>query len=198
MDSMTRSRDENSLVGLVSGLREDVHILIHKEIELAKTEVSEKLAAFKRNAVFLGIGGVIAYLGLIFLLLSLGFLVASGFESLGLSTGIALFLGFLAIAIVAIALGGILVGKALNAFSKQSMVPEKTLNTLKEIKEGGLEQVSVPIKSYQTEPQPEISRTSDQVKADVERTRKRIGREVRGIKTRLQVAQIAASFVATI
>lgn len=190
MEASTQYRDGSTLFGLITGLREDVRNLFQEEVQLAKTEMAEKASYFGRNAVYLGIGGVIAYLALIFLLLALSFLAAFGFEALGLTTGIALFLGFIATALICGIVGGILVMKALKAFKTQSLVPEKTIETLKEIKGGGLEQSRVPIKVYQP-PTPEDNRSSEEIRTDLERTRSRIGREVRGIRTRLGFANLA-------
>jgi hypothetical protein len=194
MDSTTttRTRDGNTLLGLISGLREDVRDLFHEEVQLAKTEVAEKVSHFGRNSVYLAIGGAVLYLSVIFLLLALGFVASFALEAAGLSTGMSLFLGFLAVAVVAGIVGGILVAKSLKAMKKESLVPQKTIETLKEIKEGGLEQTRVPIRSvYSTSSEPEDRRTSDQIRSDLERTRGRIGEEVRGIKTRLRVATAA-------
>lgn len=188
----TRTRDGNTLLGLISGLREDVRDLFQEQVQLAKTEVSEKVSHFGRNGVHLAIGGVAALLGVIFLLVALGFLASWGLELLGLSTGMALFLGFLAIALVAGIVGGIVVAKSLKAIKKESLVPHKTIETLKEIKEGGLEQNRVVIKTaYEPAPEPEDHRTSDEIRSDMERTRGRINQEVRGIKTRLRAATAA-------
>jgi hypothetical protein len=185
----TQTREGNSLVGLISGLREDVRNLFHEEIQLAKTEISEKAALASRNAVYLAAGAVVALLGATLLLVALSFLASVGFQALGFSAGMALFLGFLVIAIVAAAVGGILINKAISAFKKHSLVPEKTIETLKEIKEGGLEQV--PIKRYQPKSISNDNRTSEQIRSDVEQTRSRIGREVRGIRTQLSLGRLA-------
>lgn len=177
---------------MISGLREDVRDLFQEQVQLAKTEVSEKISHFGRNGVHLAIGGVAALLGVVFLLLALGFLASWGLELLGITTGIALFLGFLAVALVVGIVGGILVAKSLKAIKKESLVPHKTIETLKEIKEGGLEQNRVVIKpAYEPEPELEDRRTSDEIRSDMERTRGRINQEVRGIKTRLRAATAA-------
>jgi len=194
METTTRTRETNSLLGLVAGLREDLGDLFRQEVQLAKTELSEKAAKFGRNAAYLGVGAVVGYLGLVFLLLSFSFLIAFGFEALGLSTGMALFLGFLVIAIISGAVGGILAMKAIHAFSSESLAPQKTIETLKEIKQGGIEQVPIRMQTPSA-PEPEDNRTSDQIRSEVERTRTRIGREVRGIKTRLNVARVANHMV---
>jgi hypothetical protein len=194
LHATTRSQQADSLLDLVSGLREDVRDLFHEEIQLAKAEISEKVSYASRNGLYLAIGGFVGLLSVTLLLASFGFLLSYAFEALGLSTGIALFLGFLVVAIVSGSVGGILVAKAISAFKKESLVPEKTIQTLKDIKQGGLEQV--PIKRYQPQTAaPEDRRSSEQIRSNVEETRSRIGREVHGIRTRLHMATVAAAVV---
>jgi hypothetical protein len=193
LHTINRSRDGDSLLDLIAGLREDVRSLFHEEIQLAKTEVSEKVSFVSRNAISLAIGGVIGLLAAVMLLAALCLLAAYAFSALGLSPGISLFLGFLVIAIVSGSIGGILVAKALGRFKKESLVPEKTLQTLKDIKQGGLEQA--PVKHFQPAPAPADNRNSDQIRSDVEQTRSRINREVRGIRTRLNMATAATLMV---
>src|SRR5262249_44422819 len=101
METRSPWRRGHSIFGLIDDLREDARDLIHQEIRLAKTELSEKVSRLGRNAAYLAIGGVIILLALIFFLLALGFLIAFGFEKLGLSTEIALVLGFTGIAVLA-------------------------------------------------------------------------------------------------
>jgi hypothetical protein len=182
------TRDEHSLIGLIEGLRDDIGQLIRSEVQLAKTELSEKASLLARNGMYLGIGAAVGCLSLIFLLIGVSFLIASGFEALGLSTGIALFLGFICIAVLSGIIAGALVAKAISAFSKETLVPEKTIATLQEIKEGGIEQV--PIRRAPAPPEPEDSRTSEQIREDVERTRGRIHEEVVGVRRRLSWAAL--------
>lgn len=190
MESAIPDHEAGSFLSLLSGLREDVRDLFHEEVQLAKKEFSEKASVFGRNSVYFALGGLVACLALTFLMIALGFLIASGLETLGIQTGVALCLGFLAIAVVAGVTGGILVCKALSAFKKNSFVPERTLETLREIKQGGLDQAPVVTKRVPP-PEPKDTRSSDQIRSDVERTRGRIGREVRGLRTQLQMATIA-------
>jgi len=193
LHTVNRSRDGESLLDLIAGLREDVRSLFQEEVQLARTELSEKLSFISRNAISLAIGAVIALLAAIMLLAALCLIAAYGFSALGLSQGISLFLGFLAIAIVSGSIGGILVAKALGQLKKESLVPEKTIQTLKDIKQGGLQQAQV--KHYQPAPAPPDNRNSDQIRSDVEQTRSRINREVRGIRTRLNMATAATLIV---
>ncbi len=196
METAFRSRDRESLVSLISGLREDVRHLFQQEVQLAKTELGEKAKYFGRNGLYLATGGIIGGYALLFFLLSLAFIIALGLQSADMSTGMALFLGFIIIAVCAGAVAGILVFKAISAFRKQSVAPEKTIETIKEIAQGGLEQVPVPIRIEHSVPTPQDNRSSDEIRADVEQTRQEIGREVRGIRFRLRLSEIATGMVA--
>src|SRR6478609_3950880 len=61
MHTTTYPRENHSLLGLIGGLREDVRNLFHEEVQLAKTELSEKASHFGRNAVYLAIGEAVGY-----------------------------------------------------------------------------------------------------------------------------------------
>ena len=56
---------QSSIGGLIRNLREDTKRLLNQQIELLKSELSEKTSCFGRNAVALAIGGFIAYAGFI-------------------------------------------------------------------------------------------------------------------------------------
>jgi len=197
MHTTTYPRENHSLLGLIGGLREDVRNLFHEEVQLAKTELSEKASHFGRNAVYLAIGGAVGYLAINLIFVSLAFIIGYAFETLGLSTGVALFLGFMAMGILMAAVGGIFAAKALSGFKKETLVPEKTIQTLRVIKEGGLEQAPVKTPTTPTLPknhQPD-RRSSAQIRTEVDETRQRIGREVRSLKTQLNVARVAGMAV---
>ncbi|MFO1497390.1 MAG: phage holin family protein [Verrucomicrobiota bacterium] len=191
MHTTAHPQTGTTLLGLISGLREDLKTLLHEEVQLAKKEVSEKVSRLRRNTVYLLVGVVAALLGVCFLLVAASLAAAFGLEALGLSALMALVLGFLAVAILTGSIGGILASKGLGSFAKESLVPEKTLETLQEIRAGGLEQVQVPIKRMSPAPEPADERTSDQIRGDLERTRMRIGREMKGLRTRLSVTGLA-------
>jgi hypothetical protein len=60
METAFRSRQSESLIGLISGLREDVRHLFHQEVQLAKTEMAEKAKYLGRNGLYLALGGLSA------------------------------------------------------------------------------------------------------------------------------------------
>jgi ElaB/YqjD/DUF883 family membrane-anchored ribosome-binding protein len=186
METTTHTRTTpHSLLDLITGLREDVRTLFQQEANLAKTELSEKATYLGRHAIYLGIGGSVAYLALALFMIGLGYLLALAFEQLGLSTGLALFLGFSCIALVLGAVAGVFLVRALKAFSKTSLMPERTIATLKEIKQEGLGQKDF----YRKQERPQESRSAE-IKSDIDATRARIGYEVRGIRQRLRVARM--------
>lgn len=72
----TSTAPRTSLRRLFRALTSDAKTFIRQEVQLAKTEIGEKLSEFGRNAAALAIGRFVAYAGLIVFLLSLGCLLA--------------------------------------------------------------------------------------------------------------------------
>src|SRR5439155_13244120 len=104
------------------------------EVQLAKAEISENISRMGRNAVAIAIGGFVAYAGLIVFLAGLGLLLGFAFEKLGLQPALAAFIGFAIIGLVAAGIGYGFIAEALKSFSHSSMKPEKTIETLKDLK----------------------------------------------------------------
>jgi hypothetical protein len=128
-----------SLKGLVRQLTDQVKTFIREEVQLAKTEISEKVSTLSRNAAILAVGAFIAYAGVIVLVGGLGLLAAFGFEKLGLDRVLAQCLGLAAIGLVFAGVGAIFVVKAIKTFSQESFIPEKTFETLNLSTDGGSE-----------------------------------------------------------
>lgn len=61
---------------LLSSLLKDVSLIFRKEVELAKTEASEKVSELGKGATSVAIGGALAFAGLLFLLLAATFAIA--------------------------------------------------------------------------------------------------------------------------
>lgn len=113
---------EPSLGTLFSKLTEDFSTLVQKEVELARTEAVESVSTILRSAVSMIAGGVIAYAGLIILLLAAAF---------GLANVIPLWVSALAIGLITLVIGGILISAGRNAISNVNIVPKKTVQTIK-------------------------------------------------------------------
>ena len=83
------ARDQASLISIIKDLRDDALTLGRQEIALAKREMAYKVTRLGRNAVFLGIGAVVALYGLFFVLLSLNNLLFAGLGQAGFSGSVA-------------------------------------------------------------------------------------------------------------
>jgi len=169
---------ETSLFGLIGRLRHEVKTLIREEVQLAKTEISEKISRFGRNAAWLAAGGVAALAGFIILLASLSSLLSFAFESAGLSRSLAFFLGALIIGGGAVLFGLGSIKKAVRCFSEEPLAPEKTVHTLKDLKPGSASEVPRPAR-------PGPKRSSSEIEASVVTTRKEVGQTAEEITERL-------------
>ncbi len=129
---MTNTTGERSLGELLSDLSKDTSKLVRKEMQLAKTEMSEKLTEVGKNVGFLVIGGAIAYAALLFVLAAL---------AVGLAEIMTPWLAVLIVGLIVGLVAFILVQKALSALRQTSLIPQMTIETLKEDKEWIQQQV---------------------------------------------------------
>ena len=133
---------EPSIGTLIKDLTDETRTLFQQEIDLAKTELSEKTARIGRNVGYLAVGGFVAYAGLLALVAaaSIGLVVLF---NRGMDITIAVWLGPLVIGIVAAALGYVFIQKAISTLKRESFVPQKTLDSLRENKEWLKDQMTI-------------------------------------------------------
>lgn len=125
---------DRSLGDLFSDLSRETTTLVKQEMALAKTEMSQKAAAVGKDVGFLAAGGAVAYAGLLAL-------IAAVIIGLG-QAGITWWLSALLVGVVVAAIGAYLVFSGLNNLKKQSLVPQQTLDTLKEDQQWAKRQTS--------------------------------------------------------
>ena len=178
-------RARTSLVGLFRALTGDTRTFIRQEIQLAKTEISEKISRLGKNAAALAIGGFVAYAGLILFLMGLGWLLAFAFESAGLQPALAGFVGLAAIGLVTSALGSVCLLQALKSISMESLAPVRTVHTLQELK--GTETTN-PHTS--TPPESQQKASSEEIQQRVEETENRMGETLEELGRRLSPQHI--------
>lgn len=127
-------RDDRSLGQILRDLREETTQLLRQEVDLAKTEMSEKISRTGSNLGSVATGGAVLFAGALVLVAAL---------TLGL---IALFSQFMdrdvAMWLAPLLVGGILAGvgygmvkKALQALKQEGITPQRTTQSLKENKE---------------------------------------------------------------
>lgn len=118
-------RDDRTVGELFADLVSETGTLVRQEIKLATAEMSEKAGYAGRQVAYIASG---ALLGVVALLTLIAALV------LGLGTMIALWKSALLVGIVAAALAVVLAYKGAAGLRDMSIVPEQTIETLKEDK----------------------------------------------------------------
>ena len=129
---LNRQVSEPTLGDLFTSLTSDLTTLVRKEIELARTETMEKVSGVTRNVVMMVAGGLVAYAGLIALIMAAIFL---------LNRAMSLWLSALIVGIVVIIVGAILLSIGKSSLNNMTVVPEKTVETMKDNTEWAKEQV---------------------------------------------------------
>jgi len=119
--SMNTGRD-SSVTGLIKSLADDVTRLFSQEVALAKAEVSTALNHIKAGVLSLAIG-----LGVLFV----GFIVLLFAAAEALSLVVAPWLAYLIVGGVVAIIGVILLMKAKKDLNPESMVPNRTIDSLK-------------------------------------------------------------------
>ena len=121
---MPHEKEERTLGEMIADLSRDTRTLIHEEIRLAKTELSEEATAMGRGVGFVAGGGLVAYGGLLAIVAAIVLaLVAAGLPP----WAAALICG-----VVSAVLGYGLVLSGLAVIKAHRLAPRKTIETLKE------------------------------------------------------------------
>jgi hypothetical protein len=122
---MDRAPDDNRSLGELFGdLGRQVGTLVKQEVDLAKVELSQKASQTGRNVASLAVGGVIAYAGLLIVLMGIAFLLVQA----GLDASVA----FLLVGIIVLAIGGFLVWRGMQQMREMDLAPRQTVETMKD------------------------------------------------------------------
>lgn len=121
---MGTNTDERTLGEMFAELSSETRTLVQQELQLAKTELTEKASRMGKGAAFMVGGGLIAYAGLLAIVAALVLILAA----IGLPPWAAAFLGGLLVA----GIGYLLIRSGLAALKPQELAPRKTIETVKE------------------------------------------------------------------
>jgi len=113
----------NTTGHLFSELLKELRILVSKEFELAKAEVSNKLDTSIRNSVTVAVGGVVAYAG---------FLVLLAAAVYGLGRVLPMWLSALLIGSFLMLAGSILALASISRLKKMKIQPEHTMSGVRD------------------------------------------------------------------
>jgi len=175
----------SSIVELVKDLRQQVKTFLREELRLAKAELSEKISRMGKDSVNIAVGGFVAYAGLIVFLGGLGALLAYAFKQLDLDPLLSAFIGLGIIGLIVISVGAIMLLTGLKALKKESLTPERTLETLHHIK--GTE--PTPKSKIHIE-QPKDERSSAEIEASVVKTEENMAHTLEELGDRLTLTHL--------
>ena len=128
---MQRQEDTRSLGELFSELANETTMLVRQEIQLARTEMTQKATRAGKDVGMIGAGGALAYAGLLALIAAL---------IIGLGELIPLWLSALIVGLVVVGVGYMLIQRGLTALKQIDPKPQQTIQTLQEDKEWVKEQ----------------------------------------------------------
>lgn len=117
------TKDERSLGELFGDLAREISTLFRAELDLAKTEMSQKAATVGKHAAMIAAGGAVAYAGLLALVAALILLLANWMPW---------WASALLVGLVVAGAGGFLVMNSINALKRADLAPTQTLETIKE------------------------------------------------------------------
>src|SRR6266850_1491269 len=187
-------RNGSSIIDLVKGIPRQIRTLVREEVQLAKTELSEKISKAGKYAGVIAVGGLVAYAGLIVFLGALGLLLAFVFRRLGLEPALAAFVGLGIIGFVVMGTGAVLVLKGLKAFKAQSLAPKRTIETLQRLKG---DELAVALEANK-EKDKEKERTSAEIEASVMATELEMAETLEELEGRLTLRHMREQATAEI
>jgi hypothetical protein len=121
---MVTRESSRPIMSLMSHVASDLAYLVQTEIRLARSEIGEKVAAASNAGVYLATGAVLALAGLIILL----FDIAQWLTVAGLPFEWSL----LIVALVALVAGGLVAMVGVNRVKGPALVPQRTLEQMRE------------------------------------------------------------------
>ncbi len=125
---MPEVRETESIGELLSDFSEQIKKIIRDEIEMLKLEMSEKAARAGRHLALIAAGGVVLFVGAVAI-------VWAG--AWALATALQTWLAFLIVGVVVGATGIFLVAKNMADLKKEDLKPNRTISSLRQIKEDG-------------------------------------------------------------
>lgn len=119
------AREDRSIGELFSELTDEARTLVRQEIQLAKTEMTQKAARVGKDAGMITAGGIVAYMGAFVLLaaavIGLGHLIGYGLSAL-------------IVGLIVVGVGVAMAMKGRNDLKEASLSPDRTRQTVKETK----------------------------------------------------------------
>ena len=116
--------DDRPLGELFGELTRQMTTLVRQEVELARTETTEKVTRSARNAAMLAVGGAVIYAGVLALVAAAVFLLAT--------LGLPGWLSALIVGAILAVVGYLVVQRGLQGLKSADLAPRRTIETLKD------------------------------------------------------------------
>ena len=129
---MAERKEERSLGELFSELANETTTLVRQELLLAKIELGQKASEVGKRVGFIGLGGAVAYAGLLAVIAAVIML---------LGQYIPVWLSALIVGLAVMAIGYFLTQQQLQTLRHLDLTPRATVETLKQDKEWAKEQI---------------------------------------------------------
>jgi hypothetical protein len=134
-DDRTAEARDRSITSLLKELRDETTTLFRQEIALAKTEMSEKASKAGKQAASIGAGAAVLMAGALVLLLGVAALLYWALVAMGVSHYVSGWLAPVIVGGVTALIGYGMVQKGVSTLKHMSVVPEKTVDSIKKDKQ---------------------------------------------------------------
>ncbi|HKG34630.1 MAG TPA: phage holin family protein [Gemmatimonadales bacterium] len=122
---MPELRQERSIGELFGQLTQDMTLLVRQEVQLARTEMTEKLSRLTTNLISVGAGGFVAYLGGLALMAAL-ILALRDLANISLAWSALIVGGILAI------VGYVMLQRGLKELKRVELAPRRSVENIKD------------------------------------------------------------------
>lgn len=122
---METQQYNRSLGELFGDLTREMSTLVRQEVNLAKTEMTQKATDAGKRVGMLAAGGAIAYGGFLALLWTIAYGLTALFA-------LPIWLSYLIVAVIAGGVGAFLVMRGIDELKKTNLTPQQTVDTIKE------------------------------------------------------------------
>ena len=122
---MPELRQERSIGELFGQLSQDMTLLVRQEVQLARTEMTEKLSKLTTNLISVGAGGFVAYLGGLALMAAL-ILAIRDLANISLAWSALIVGGILAI------IGYVMLQRGMKELKQVELAPRRSVENIKD------------------------------------------------------------------
>lgn len=122
--TMAINTEDRSLGQMFADLSRETRTLIQQELQLAKTELTEKAARMTRGTAFIAAGGLLAYGGLLAIIGAIALVL--------IAFGLPAWAGALLAGVIVAGAGFLLIRSGIATLRAEEMAPRQTIETLKE------------------------------------------------------------------